>query len=128
MTNAQLVEAWPHIRAAIEILIGVPDTGQATTKRVGEELARELGQNSQLHPEPIDIPKEFEQAGQLRGVIAAVARDLGLSHEHVRQVARNGRKSPRVAEALRSEIRKRHLVCTIKSLFDEAEPIAEREA
>lgn len=50
---------------------------------------------------------EYRQAGKNRGVVAEVARRLGLSHEHVRQVALGTRASKRVARALVSERKRR---------------------
>jgi hypothetical protein len=49
----------------------------------------------------------FQQAKNVRGIVADVARQLGLSHEHVRLVAAGKRTSARVARALASEYRKR---------------------
>jgi len=54
---------------------------------------------------PIEI--EFQQARRIHGLCAAVARQLGLSHEHVRQVAHGNRVSKRVSKALIAEKRRR---------------------
>jgi hypothetical protein len=58
---------------------------------------------------PIEI--EFQQAKRIRGLCAAVARRLGLSHEHVRQVAYGNRTSKRVSKALLAEKRRRDRRC-----------------
>jgi prophage antirepressor-like protein len=50
---------------------------------------------------------EFARAARLRGVIADVARALGLSHEHVRLVAHGRRTSSKVQTALLREMRRR---------------------
>lgn len=42
-----------------------------------------------------------------RGIIAEVSRRLGLSHEHVAQVAFGNRTSTRVLRALRQEVARR---------------------
>lgn len=44
--------------------------------------------------------KALIESSPSRGIIAIVARDLGLSHEHVRQVALGKRVSARVSRAL----------------------------
>lgn len=44
---------------------------------------------------------------RIRGVISSVARSMGLSHEHVRQVAYGRRTSARVSKALVAELGRR---------------------
>ncbi len=53
------------------------------------------------------ITTEMQQARKIRGLVADVARKMGLSHEHVRQVAGGDRTSARVAKALLAEKRLR---------------------
>lgn len=43
----------------------------------------------------------------MRGVCAVVARDLGMSYQHVQEVSKGNRTSARVYEALRREISRR---------------------
>jgi hypothetical protein len=56
----------------------------------------------------ITLQSEFAAATRTRGVVAAVARRLNLSHEHVRQVAYGNRKSDRVTKALLSELKRKY--------------------
>ena len=49
----------------------------------------------------------FAQRLRMRGIVADVARQLGLSHEHVRQTALGNRVSHRVQVALIKEVRRR---------------------
>jgi len=53
---------------------------------------------------------EFQRARRMHGLCATVARRLGLSHEHVRQVALGNRVSGRVTKALCAEVRRRERV------------------
>jgi hypothetical protein len=73
--------------------------GRVTSGRVSDLIARDMRQINGTEAMP-----EFHQSRIVRGVIAEVARDLNLSHEHVRQVAYGHRKSARVLIALKQKL------------------------
>jgi hypothetical protein len=54
-----------------------------------------------------EVDSGFSAVTKLHGVISAVSKSLGLSHEHVRQVAYGNRTSARVKTALLAEIERR---------------------
>ena len=54
-----------------------------------------------------EMKEQFLRASKIRGIVASVARQLDLSHEHCRLVAHGKRTSERVSKALLSELRKR---------------------
>lgn len=52
------------------------------------------------------IIAEFQKASRLTGIYTRIADRLGVSPNHVRQVALGNRKSSRVMRELRTELRK----------------------
>jgi hypothetical protein len=75
-------EAWIEYSTQVEILKQIE-----TTSTPAPSISRD-GVNAVMRPDP------------LRGLIAGVARTLGLSDQHVRQVAYGKRVSQKVTEAL----------------------------
>ena len=78
--------------------------GQLLTATMAVVLS---GKSTLTSPHSGDLFDNFDRVAIVRGTIAEVARQLNLSHEHVRQVAYGNRVSLRVKEALSAELEKR---------------------
>ena len=91
------------VKSRLTALAHEAAVADTTPKAVTEDSAEGMGDAAD---KPSTKPRKELQISNY-GVCAAVAKSLGLSHQHVRQVSLGRRVSTRVSEALDVELRSR---------------------
>jgi hypothetical protein len=113
MTEERLAQAWPHIRSAIDILLlGVEFQAQPQAPVVSESMnpdqreaiirqIREIFNDAEpAEPSPVRIAGDKISGGVRWGTWRAIARELNVTPQCVRQVATGNSVSKRVSDAL----------------------------
>jgi hypothetical protein len=113
MNEDRLAQAWPHIRSAVEILlygselqtqpqapVATEDHDSDRRDALVRHIRELLNDTVPAEPSPVRVTGDKIPGGVSWGTWSQIARELGVTPQHVRQVALGMHVSKRVAEAL----------------------------